>query len=207
MGFGGGDAAVGAGDGAVAQWPVAGAEAARDPGFDAGAEAVDAEGLILGGADGLDGVDVALGGGGLADGMGGGGEVDFSAGLFDQADDLVGEGGVAPEAVGVEGEEDVEDVVGAVLAELAVGGHGGFGVVPEDEVAGVAGDGVDDDDVSVDSLGELAAGGFLILEGGLVGAGLGFGGDGGPDGDAGGRGFVSHCWWRAAAAGRFSRGW
>ena len=179
-GFAGGRIA----DGEVAEGPVGGGEATADAGFGAGLVLADAAALVLLSADGLDGVDVAMADGGLADGVRGAGQVDLGAGLFDEGDDLVGEGRVAAEAVGVYGEEDVEGVVGAILAELAVGGDGGFGVVPEDEVAGVAGDGVDVDDVAVEGGGEFAAGGFLLLEGGFVGGGLGFGGDGAPDGDA-----------------------
>ena len=71
-----------------------------------------------------------------------------------------------------------------VLAELAIGGHGCLGVLPEDEISGVAGDGVGGYDGSAKCGGEGASGVELILDGGLVGSGLGCGGDGCPECDA-----------------------
>jgi hypothetical protein len=89
---------------------------------------------------------------------------------------------IAAQAVDVVGIENVEGVGLAILAELAVSGHLSFGVGPKDDIAGVAGDSVDADDVAADGLGEAAAGGLLALEGGLILGGLGLGGDGIPDG-------------------------
>lgn len=142
------DAAAGGGiaEGAVAGGPVGGVEPTAGAGGHSEAVAANPYGLFLSGADGLDGVEVAQAGGRVADGVGCGGHVQFGAGFLDQADDLLGQGGIAAEAVYVDGVEDVEGVALAVVAELAVGGHGGFGLVPEDEVAAVAGHGVDADD-------------------------------------------------------------
>jgi len=181
---GAGGLPFGVAGGQVAEGPVVGGEATADAGAQALGGVADAGTLVFLGADGLDGVDVAVTGGGLADGVGGGGEVDFSAGFLDEGDDLVGEGGITAEAVGVGGPEDVKGSGLAVLAELAVGLHRGFGVGPEDEVAGVAGDGVDADDVALEGGGEGAAGLLLVGEGGFVFGGLGLATDGGPDGDA-----------------------
>ena len=189
----GGDAGDGVPGGQVAEGPVVGGEASAHAGGDTVTHALDAEVLVLLGADGLDGVDVAVAGGGVADGVRCAGQVNLGAGLLHQAEDLVGEGGIAAQTVGVDGKEDVEGVFLAILAELAVGGHGGLGVRPEDEITGVAGDGVDADDVGTYSVGELAAGGLLVVEGRFILGGLGFGRDGTPDGDAeGGWGFGFH---------------
>jgi len=185
----------GAGDaagGGVARGLVAERPEDGDAGCGAGAfargGAADTEGGVLAGAHHLDGVDVAGASGGVADLVGGGGDVDFGAGVADEGDDLVGQRGIAAEAVHVDGVEDVDGVGLAVLTELAVGGHGGFGVAPEYEIASVARDSVDADDGAADCVGEIATGALLISQAGFAVGGLGFATDGAPEGDAEGRG-------------------
>lgn len=79
VGLGGGGGAGGAGDGTVAEGPVVGGQAATDAGAQAAHGAAGAQGLVLGGAHGLDGVEVALADGGLADLVGGGSCDSFAA--------------------------------------------------------------------------------------------------------------------------------
>lgn len=174
-------------DGGVAGGPGAGVEAALDAVAHSAIVVLDAAALVFASAGGLDGKDVAVTGAFTADDVGVGGQVDLRTAFFDEGEYLVGEGGIAAQAVGVDGVEDVEGAVQDVEAELFVGGHCAFGVLPEDDVTGVAGDGVDADDCAIDGGGELAAGFLLGVEGDFVFGGLVFAGDGAPDGDADGR--------------------
>lgn len=153
---------------------------------------LDAAELVFLGARRLDGKYVALAGAALADDVRVAGEIDLRTALVDQADDLVGQGRIAADAVWIDGVEHVEDTGLGVLPELAIGVHLALGLVPENDVAGVAGYLVDADDDAVDGLGELAAGSFLVGEGGFVLGSLGLAGDGAPDGDAHGRLVIGH---------------
>jgi hypothetical protein len=158
--------------------------ALHDPALHASVDHGDAAVLVLAGAHGLDRVEVEMAGRLVSHRVRSGGEVHLAIVALRQADPPVDDRGIPPEAVSVHGVDEVQPLGLEVLAEMTVGGDFRLDLVPEDDVAGVAGDDVVGHHLAADGLGELLAGALLVFEAYLVLAGLGLAVDGGPDADA-----------------------
>jgi hypothetical protein len=124
--------------------------------------AVDPDRLVLTCPHRLDCVQVAMANALLTEHMRGGARVDLATSSLDEADHLLRQRRVAPEAVCVIAPKHIKPSCRSILAQVAVGGHRLFSLRPKKNVAGMTWNRVNGHDLATDLFGKLATLGLLV---------------------------------------------